>query len=92
MKTLKNTLYISVFFMACNLTAQEPAQENQPANQNAVSIENRMNSAPNIGLSAATRQDIALMLNNLLADEFILYTKTLNYHWNVVGPFFGDLH
>jgi starvation-inducible DNA-binding protein len=31
-------------------------------------------------------------LNNLLADEYVLYTKTRNYHWNVVGPQFNDLH
>jgi len=27
-----------------------------------------------------------------LADEYLLYTKTRNYHWNVVGPQFNDLH
>ena len=32
------------------------------------------------------------MLNALLADEYVLYTKTRNYHWNVVGPQFNDLH
>jgi starvation-inducible DNA-binding protein len=31
-------------------------------------------------------------LNNLPADEYVLYTKTRNYHWNVVGPQFNDLH
>ena len=32
------------------------------------------------------------ILNTLLADEYLLYTKTRNYHWNVVGPQFNDLH
>lgn len=32
------------------------------------------------------------ILNRLLADEYVLYTKTRNYHWNVVGPQFNDLH
>jgi len=27
-----------------------------------------------------------------LADEYVLYTKTRNYHWNVVGRQFNDLH
>jgi starvation-inducible DNA-binding protein len=27
-----------------------------------------------------------------LADEYVLYTKTRNYHWHVVGPQFNDLH
>ena len=28
----------------------------------------------------------------MLSDEYVLYTKTRNYHWNVVGPQFNDLH
>lgn len=31
-------------------------------------------------------------LNHLLADEYALYTRLRFYHWNVVGPFFNDLH
>jgi len=31
-------------------------------------------------------------LNQLLADSFVLYTKTLNYHWHVKGPHFYPLH
>jgi starvation-inducible DNA-binding protein len=27
-----------------------------------------------------------------LADEFILYTKARNYHWNVEGPNFMEMH
>jgi starvation-inducible DNA-binding protein len=32
------------------------------------------------------------ILNNILCDEYILYTKTRNYHWNVVSPHFNDRH
>ena len=32
------------------------------------------------------------LLTGLLADEYVLYTKTRNYHWNVTGPHFNDLH
>ncbi len=32
------------------------------------------------------------MLNLLLADEFVLSTKTRNFHWNVTGETFGQLH
>jgi starvation-inducible DNA-binding protein len=46
----------------------------------------------NIGLDDAARQDIALRLNKLLSDEYVLYVKTQKYHWNVTGPFFGPLH
>lgn len=31
-------------------------------------------------------------LNSLLANEYTLFTKTLNYHWNVTGPRFHSLH
>jgi starvation-inducible DNA-binding protein len=32
------------------------------------------------------------LLNKLLANEYVLYTKTLNFHWNVKGKLFGELH
>ncbi len=47
---------------------------------------------PSIGISDANRQSVVTILNPLLADEYVLYTKTRNYHWNVVGPQFNDLH
>jgi starvation-inducible DNA-binding protein len=47
---------------------------------------------PNIGLTDEQRGGVVLVLNTLLADEYVLYTKTRNYHWNVVGPQFNDLH
>ncbi len=46
----------------------------------------------NIGLSEDRREGVVGILNTLLADEYLLYTKTRNYHWNVVGPQFNDLH
>jgi starvation-inducible DNA-binding protein len=46
----------------------------------------------NIGLADEQREGVVAMLNTLLADEYLLYTKTRNYHWNVVGPQFNDLH
>ncbi len=45
-----------------------------------------------IGLSIDQRQDVVQILSTLVADEFLLCTKTRNYHWNVVGPHFHDLH
>lgn len=47
---------------------------------------------PNIGLSDADREGVVRILTTLLSDEYVLYTKTKNYHWNVVGPQFNDLH
>src|SRR2546425_9442905 len=46
----------------------------------------------NIGLTDPQRAGVIDILNTLLADEYLLYTKTRNYHWNVVGPQFNDLH
>lgn len=31
-------------------------------------------------------------LNKFLADTYTLYLKTQNYHWNVTGPHFTQLH
>ena len=47
---------------------------------------------PNIGISDGDRTKIVAILNTLLADEYVLYTRTRNYLWNVVGPQFNDLH
>jgi starvation-inducible DNA-binding protein len=46
----------------------------------------------NIGLTPKQREGVVAILDALLADEYVLYTRTRNYHWNVVGPQFNDLH
>jgi starvation-inducible DNA-binding protein len=48
--------------------------------------------AIDIGLTDQQRDGVGRILAALLADEYVLYTKTRNYHWNVVGPQFNDLH
>ena len=45
-----------------------------------------------IGLDDGSVEKITGMLNSTLADEYLLLTKTKNYHWNVVDPRFNDLH
>ncbi|MBI2608219.1 MAG: DNA starvation/stationary phase protection protein [Deltaproteobacteria bacterium] len=47
---------------------------------------------PKIGLTEKSLTGVIKILNTLLSDEFVLYTKTLNFHWNVEGPQFNDLH
>lgn len=37
-------------------------------------------------------KDTVMALEKLLADTYILYLKTHNFHWNVTGPFFSSLH
>ncbi len=50
------------------------------------------NVAISIGLTDRQRNGVVDILNAALADEFVLYTKTRNFHWNVTGPQFNDLH
>jgi len=45
-----------------------------------------------IGVKDDARKKIVEMLNMRLCDEYVLYTKTRNYHWNVIGPRFSQLH
>jgi starvation-inducible DNA-binding protein len=45
-----------------------------------------------IGITPANLQAVATELSKLLADEFVLYTKTRNAHWNVEGPDFHTKH
>lgn len=46
----------------------------------------------NTGISKENSKKVAEILNQLLADEFLLYTKTLNFHWNIEGSNFHSLH
>jgi len=46
----------------------------------------------NTGISAKDREAIAKGLSRLLADTYVLYLKTHNFHWNVEGPMFQTLH
>jgi len=45
-----------------------------------------------IGIKEENRQAVSIELAKLLADEFLLYTKTRNAHWNVEGPDFHTMH
>jgi starvation-inducible DNA-binding protein len=46
----------------------------------------------NIGISPKNLQAVSQELGKLLADEFVLYTKTRHAHWNVEGPDFHSMH
>ena len=46
----------------------------------------------NIGIGEKGQKEVAGILNRILSTEYVLYTKTRNFHWNVVGPRFNDLH
>jgi starvation-inducible DNA-binding protein len=46
----------------------------------------------NIGISKENRLEIADGLKRLLADSYTLYLQTHNFHWNVTGLQFRELH
>ena len=46
----------------------------------------------NIGLNEQIREKSVQQLHELIANEFVLYVKTLKFHWNVKSSFFGSLH
>ena len=45
-----------------------------------------------IGIATDDRLAIADGLKRLLADSYTLYLQTHNFHWNVTGPQFRELH
>lgn len=45
-----------------------------------------------IGINEDNRLAIAEALKKLLADSYTLYLQTHNFHWNVTGVRFRDLH
>lgn len=44
------------------------------------------------GIEKKHKEQIATGLARVLADTFMLYLKTHNFHWNVKGPMFQSLH
>lgn len=47
---------------------------------------------PTIGIPDHDLEGVATLLNTLLADEYVLFTKTRNVHWNITGLSFYELH
>jgi starvation-inducible DNA-binding protein len=45
-----------------------------------------------IGVEQKNRAEVAGKLSGFLASTYLLYLKTLYYHWNVTGPNFIGLH
>jgi starvation-inducible DNA-binding protein len=46
----------------------------------------------NIEMTDEAKKACAEALSKVLADTYVLYLKTHNYHWNVEGPKFRSLH
>lgn len=51
-----------------------------------------MKSEINIGINSDDRSTVADALSRVLADTYTLYLQTHNFHWNVTGPQFRNLH
>ena len=47
---------------------------------------------PEIGIKKENLSKVAKALNGFLADEFLIYLKTRNAHWNIEGPDFHQMH
>lgn len=47
---------------------------------------------PNIGITEKNKAAVSQILQLILADEFVLMLKTRNFHWNVIGMEFSQLH
>lgn len=46
----------------------------------------------NTGISYEKTKEIAGGVSSVFADTYTLYLKTQNFHWNVTGPRFHQLH
>jgi starvation-inducible DNA-binding protein len=71
-----------LFVFSYTLKAEDQMAE--PVEENQLKV--------NIGLTDKERKQMVDVLHELQANEFALYTKTLKFHWNIQGPFFGPLH
>jgi len=65
---------------------------NMKSNTEVANDVRELNIKPNIELAEDDLKEVATILNSLLADEYVLYTKTRNAHWNVEGKSFMELH
>lgn len=51
-----------------------------------------MSAIDKMGIDKEQRESVAEGLKHLLADSYTLYLQTHNFHWNVTGPLFRQLH
>jgi starvation-inducible DNA-binding protein len=49
-------------------------------------------SNPSPDLTSGAIKDLSTAMNQVLADAFVLYVKTKNFHWHMSGPHFRDYH
>ncbi|MDF1571112.1 MAG: DNA starvation/stationary phase protection protein [Bacteroidales bacterium] len=52
----------------------------------------KMKTHAKLGFSSMDTADIVTTMNHLIANYHVFYQKLRNYHWNVTGPDFFNLH
>lgn len=67
-------------------------ERNNPDRSARVTMDEAKHSRPAHEFDPDASHEVVDTLNHILANEFTLFTKTLNYHWNVTGPRFHFLH
>ena len=73
-------------------TQEERGDVIKQSSQRVLTKEDYPMERTNIALNDDTRKAVSDELNKILSAEQVLYAKTRNYHWNVVGPQFHSLH
>jgi len=67
-----------------------------PVNSKVRAVDTPRKVAPSLDtptdLDSHAVSDVSAELNVVLADVFVLYLKTKNFHWHVSGPHFRDYH
>ena len=77
-----------------NSTGEEHERSNEfkaMRKSEAVQLKTQETDTPT-GLSQDAVTEISRDLRQLLADVFVLYVKTKNFHWHMSGPHFRDYH
>ena len=78
--------------MAKQTTAAKNKKPDAEKKNNNSSKGTNTNDSLNIGISTDNSKKVADQLNQVLSDEYVLYTKTLKFHWNIEGRDFHALH
>src|SRR5271170_3196061 len=68
------------------------AREPNPSSHDQLAQRRRSPLITPTDLGAKASVDVAGGMNAILADVFVLYLKTKNFHWHMSGVHFRDLH
>lgn len=59
---------------------------------NSISLEQARDKGNSAVLNSEATSALSKHMNTILAEEYALFTKTLNFHWNLTGVRFHSLH